>query len=481
MHDAESLLKALKESGGGPICQGQVLDSLDLRGRVLDVPLNLSGAIIQGDVDLSQAELRGGLIANRANFGGGFSARRCRITGDVMLSHARFKGPADLSWAHVRGRVYAWRARFLAEATFRQLIVSPGGGIESMEGGYVWPGEANFSWARFQGKTVFERCYLEGPVYFWRTRFLEACSFDETSFGSDATFMGKPSEISLSRDEIGWEFFDRLTALGLIRGDDEEVISLDGREIPMFGQLKDVNSLQELGQRMAEVSLSEKECQVLEALYREHAGPMFAKEASLQRLRIVQPRQVKFIAVNGQAWNLAGTDVNSIAFFNADQAPVPVSVGLGRAYERVFISYGGPDQMIAERFNRALQNVGVDTFYYPEDSIPGRSITEEMKDGVSQYDRVLLLCSLTSPERPGWRFELQRAMERERQQGSPALIIAAVDDGLWTPWPAEIEPARRKLLERTVADFRGALDDEERFNNQLARVLTALRKADPPA
>jgi hypothetical protein len=72
----------------------------------------------------------------------------------------------DLSYSQVRGWVYAWRARFQKEAMFRQLLVAPGAGPDRS---YVWPGEANFSWAWFQGEARFERCRFEGTMLELRT------------------------------------------------------------------------------------------------------------------------------------------------------------------------------------------------------------------------------------------------------------------------------------------------------------------------
>ena len=475
MLSREEILERLRTSDGAPVCDGQLVGDLDLRGRVIDVPLNLSGARVTGRVDLTGAELRRGLAAMGTFFEAGLTARRCQVAGDVYLSHARFAGPVDMSWTRVAGRVYAWRARFLGEATFRQLMVSPNDGNERS---FVHAGELNFSWAWFQGRTAFERCHLEGPVYFWRTRFLDSCSFDESSFGSDATFMGKPTEICLSRREVGWDFFTRLEKLGLVRRDDEESALVNGNELAMFGQLADIGSLQELQQRMEAAGLPPQEQQAIESQYREHSGPMFAKEASFRPVRIAKPRQVKFIAVNGLEWNLEGTDVGAIAFFNADQDPVPPAVGLGHAYDRVFISYGGPDQPVAGRFNVALQNVGVETYYYPERAVPGRMIDDEMRVGVAGHDRVLLLCSSTASNRPGWLFELERALEREEKEGpGKVLSVLAIDDGLWEEWQPDIEPLRQQLLKRNVADFRGTLDDPSGFNQQLGRVLEGIRQA----
>jgi len=456
---------------------GRTLPGLDLRGQIIEGPVDLSHARIEGKVDLTGATLRGGLNATHARFEGPFLATRCEIEGDVLISWAEFRHPVEMSWTRIRGRLYAWRARFAAEARFRQLMVEPG----PVPGkSYVHPGELNFSWTWFHGPTDFERCHWEGPVYFWRTRFFERCRFDETSFAQDATFMGKPSEVCLSRRELGWPLFDRLQNSGLLLPDDEECALIEGREVRMFGQLSNVNSSQQLQERMEAHGLTTEDRARLAHEYQVHSGPMFAQEASLQRLRIGMPRQVKFICVNASNWDLSGTNPDAIAFFNAEQQPVSTAVGLGRFYDRAFISYGGPDVAIASQLNRALLNSGVETFFYPEHALPGRLINEEMRLGVGDYDRVLLVCSSRSPGRPGWVFELQEALHRERRDGEGrVLLVLAVDDGLWTPWPSELEGARQALLLRNVADFRGCLEDPQRFNAGLHRVLHALQRTEP--
>jgi hypothetical protein len=132
---------------------------------------------------------------------------------DVTFSNTTFASTVDLSWTKVRGRVWAWRARFHGDATFFQTVVSPG---EAEGTGFVFPGETNFSWAWFWGKASFERMWFQGPAYFWRARFFDNCSFNECCFFQDAAFMGKVSEVCLTRDEIGPDFFARLESVGLL-------------------------------------------------------------------------------------------------------------------------------------------------------------------------------------------------------------------------------------------------------------------------
>jgi hypothetical protein len=83
----------------------------------------------------------------------------------------------------------------------------------------------------------------------------------------------------------------------------------------------------------------------------------------------------------------------------------------------VFISYGGPDERIADRINTALESRGVKTWFFPEDATPGEKLHREMSEGLNKHDRVLLLCSASSLTRPGVLNELERVLEREGREG----------------------------------------------------------------
>jgi TIR domain len=428
---------------------------------------------VEGRVDLSHARLRRGIRAPGAFFGGPVEARHCEMLGDISFTNARFSNTVDLSWAIIRGKFWAWRARFHADATFFQLVCKPG---ESSKLEYVPPGELNFSWAWFLSTALFERGRFEGPVYFWRTRFFENCSFNGSSFASGAVFMGKASEICLDYHEIGPDFCRKLEAAGLLRAANEGWMLLNGREVLLYYHLNYVNSFQELESRMDQAGLSPEERSHLSRQYHVHAGRMFAKEASLQHMGFEQPKQIKFIGVNASEWSLAGTDTSAISFFNADEQPVPEKVGLGHVYQTVFISYGGPDEAVARRFHDALRSAGVTAYFYNENAVPGGMIDDEMVRAIEQHDRVLLICSQSAPQRPGWRFELKETLKRESREGAGTVAIPiSIDEGLWTEWPRDMEPHRADLSARNVADFRGAMGNVDRFNEQLVRLLQALR------
>jgi hypothetical protein len=73
---------------------------------------------------------------------------------------------------------------------------------------------------------------------------------------------------------------------------------------------------------MNEAGLSTEERSALAGHYRRHAGPMFAKEASLQADEVRAARQITFSGVSASKWSLAGTDRDAISFFNANEEPV---------------------------------------------------------------------------------------------------------------------------------------------------------------
>lgn len=471
MLEQNEILDRLRSGAPGDPFFGQRIGGLDLRGRALDFCLNLTGARIAGPVDLSDAKLHRGFRAARAFFEGPLRVTGAEWHGDIIFSNTTFASTVDLSWTKVHGRIWAWRARFKGDTTFFQTVVSPGG---EQGTGFVFPGETNFSWAWFWGKASFERMWFQGPAYFWRTRFFENCSFNECCFFQDAAFMGKVSEVCLTRDEIGADFFTRLESAGLLRPGTEEYIIIDGRKVPATGHLN-VNSLQDLQISMSQAGLSEAEQNRLAWFYQQHSGLMFGKEMSFQRVRIEKPKQVQFMGVNAREWNLSGTDIDAVSYFNSEQEPVPRQVGLGHVYETVFISYGGPDEPIARRFNDALLHSGVNTYFYKENAAPGRRIEEEMQAQIAKFDRVLLICSRSAPQRPGWRFELEHAMTREKTEGSGRVLLpVSIDDCLDADSPWHQDPLLKTLCETNVTPFQGTFDDSALFNKSLGRILTAL-------
>jgi hypothetical protein len=146
-------------------------------------------------------------------------------------------------------------------------------------------------------------------------------------------------------------------------------------------------------------------------------------------------------------------------------------------YHSVFLIYGGPDESVARRFYETFSRWGIACFFFPESAEPGKRLHRTMYDGINDHDRVVLLCSRSSLERPGVLNEIERLLSREASEGGTELVIpVALDDHVFTTWEPSRGDLAAQMRERVVADFRHAVGNPKEFRKQFARLLKALEK-----
>jgi len=149
--------------------------------------------------------------------------------------------------------------------------------------------------------------------------------------------------------------------------------------------------------------------------------------------------------------------------------------GLFRLMRSTFISYGGPDIEFARMLQEALQRAGVRTFFFAKDAVPGQKLHSVMRDGVTRYDRVLLICSRASLDRPGVLNEIEQTLTREARDGGESYLIPITLDDYVFEWaPSRLELAD-EVRSRVVADFRGAATNPTVFADAMKRLIRALR------
>ena len=145
-----------------------------------------------------------------------------------------------------------------------------------------------------------------------------------------------------------------------------------------------------------------------------------------------------------------------------------------QTYDSVFLSYGGPDEPFARKLFLALQERGVEVFFFPESATPGQRLHRTMSESIHEYDRILLICSRSSVIRPGVLNELEQVLSREAREGGTELLMPVIiDDFVFNEWAPSRADLRRQVQDRVAADFRNATDDAE-FAKQMNRVLDAL-------
>jgi uncharacterized protein YjbI with pentapeptide repeats len=148
---------------------------------------------------------------------------------------------------------------------------------------------------------------------------------------------------------------------------------------------------------------------------------------------------------------------------------------LDRMMRSTFISYGGPDAKFAKQLAEELRRHGVDAFFFETDAVPGQRLHDVMRRGVNGHERILLICSAASLQRPGVQNEIQQTLMREARDGGASYLIPITLDDFFLSW----DPASgvgQEIRDRVVANFKGAEADREKFDEAFRRLLQALRK-----
>jgi hypothetical protein len=142
-----------------------------------------------------------------------------------------------------------------------------------------------------------------------------------------------------------------------------------------------------------------------------------------------------------------------------------------------FISYGGPDEAFARKLYKTLRAHQVIVFFFPETATVGERIDNEVFRRIQEHDRILLICSRFSLDRPGVINEIQETLDREaRDGGATYLLPIMLDDYVLTGWRESYPELAERISRRIIADFRKAKRSRAAFDTAVERVLGALKR-----
>jgi hypothetical protein len=145
--------------------------------------------------------------------------------------------------------------------------------------------------------------------------------------------------------------------------------------------------------------------------------------------------------------------------------------------QSTFISYGGPDEKFARKLYDRLRAHQVVTFFFPETATLGERIGNEVFHQIKEHDRVLLVCSEHSLDRPGVIHEIQETLDREaRDGGATYLLPIMIDDYVLNGWKKTNPDLAERISSRIIGDFREGTRSKHKFDAAMERVLDALKK-----
>lgn len=140
-----------------------------------------------------------------------------------------------------------------------------------------------------------------------------------------------------------------------------------------------------------------------------------------------------------------------------------------------FVSFGGPDVIIASQINEDLKRANVTTFFFPESAQFGRKLHHEMRDNIQRADRVILLCSRASLGRPGVENEIEETLAREAAEGGRNILIpVALDNFVFSEWMPREAGLATAIRRRVIADFSVTQHSSGIYRTQLARLIAAI-------
>jgi hypothetical protein len=146
-----------------------------------------------------------------------------------------------------------------------------------------------------------------------------------------------------------------------------------------------------------------------------------------------------------------------------------------------FISYSHADKSFARRLHDTLQGHGIRCWRDEKQFLPGDDVHEQIDRGIRLWDKVLLCCSKDSLTSWWVNGEIKRALAKEealmkeRGKNVLSLIPLSLDGYLFNGWNSGMAT---EIRTRFASDFTGWEHSHQKFEEQVERVILALRADD---
>lgn len=144
-------------------------------------------------------------------------------------------------------------------------------------------------------------------------------------------------------------------------------------------------------------------------------------------------------------------------------------------YYSCFICHSRKDQSFCNRLYADLQANHLRVWYFPEDATWGKPVWGEINGSIRIYDKLLLVCSAHSLQSAPVLREIERALQREDQEGKNVLFPIDLDGWIFDKWEHE---RKADVLAKVIGDFRGWDTDARSYETSLNRLLRALQEED---
>lgn len=155
-------------------------------------------------------------------------------------------------------------------------------------------------------------------------------------------------------------------------------------------------------------------------------------------------------------------------------AQIPANMAHPAEYHACFISYSYPDRFFARLLHQALSSYGIRCWLDEHQIRRNVDFYEVVNREVRLQHKVILCCSQTALKSWWFKDEAEMAFRREREESNGLLLIPLTLDESFTSGDSLSDTAQ-KVRARLVANFAGTQHDAARFEDELNKIVGALR------
>jgi len=143
-----------------------------------------------------------------------------------------------------------------------------------------------------------------------------------------------------------------------------------------------------------------------------------------------------------------------------------------------FISYSHKDEIFAEKLKKNLEANNVNCWFFPEDSVWGKDIEENIDRGIRDYDRLVVICSENSLNSEPVLREIERALQKEQsskekhKKTQRILFPVIIDEYFYKKWDHYLKPLMLRIVYGDFRDWK----DPTKYKEALNKLLEGLKK-----